>query len=91
MAEGEGFEPPQTESESGVLPLHKPSISATPIIIRTIPEKSSTISRIFVFLRLPGRHSLPGSRQNYSAGFKMTKLCAGMESRLPSTPGAPMV
>ena len=25
MAEGEGFEPPQTESESGVLPLHKPS------------------------------------------------------------------
>lgn len=23
MAEDEGFEPPQTESESGVLPLHK--------------------------------------------------------------------
>ena len=27
MAEDEGFEPPQTESESGVLPLHKSSIS----------------------------------------------------------------
>ena len=27
MAAGEGFEPSQTESESGVLPLHKPAIS----------------------------------------------------------------
>lgn len=27
LAEDEGFEPPQTESESGVLPLHKSSIS----------------------------------------------------------------
>lgn len=26
MAAGEGFEPSQTESESGVLPLHKPAI-----------------------------------------------------------------
>ena len=26
LAEDEGFEPPQTESESGVLPLHKSSI-----------------------------------------------------------------
>ena len=26
MAEDEGFEPPQTESESGVLPLHKSSM-----------------------------------------------------------------
>ena len=25
MAAGEGFEPSQTESESGVLPLHKPA------------------------------------------------------------------
>ena len=29
MAEDEGFEPPQTESESGVLPLHKSSICGT--------------------------------------------------------------
>ena len=28
LAEDEGFEPPQTESESGVLPLHKSSICA---------------------------------------------------------------
>ena len=26
LAEDEGFEPPQTESESGVLPLHKSSM-----------------------------------------------------------------
>ncbi len=29
LAEDEGFEPPQTESESGVLPLHKSSIAST--------------------------------------------------------------
>ena len=28
MAEDEGFEPPQTESESGVLPLHKSPVYA---------------------------------------------------------------
>ena len=27
LAEDEGFEPPQTESESGVLPLHKSSMA----------------------------------------------------------------
>ena len=27
LAAGEGFEPSQTESESGVLPLHKPAIT----------------------------------------------------------------
>ena len=32
MAEDEGFEPPQTESESGVLPLHKSSIRGTFIL-----------------------------------------------------------
>ena len=30
MAAGEGFEPSQTESESGVLPLHKPAICLAP-------------------------------------------------------------
>ena len=29
MAAGEGFEPSQTESESGVLPLHKPAICSS--------------------------------------------------------------
>ena len=42
LAEDEGFEPPQTESESGVLPLHKSSVSSTGIIITTLPKKSST-------------------------------------------------
>ena len=32
MAEDEGFEPPQTESESGVLPLHKSSICGTLVL-----------------------------------------------------------
>ena len=42
MAEDEGFEPPQTESESGVLPLHKSSISGADIIIRKSKKKSRT-------------------------------------------------
>ena len=42
LAEDEGFEPPQTESESGVLPLHKSSISGADIIILISPKKSST-------------------------------------------------
>ena len=42
LAEDEGFEPPQTESESGVLPLHKSSIAGTFIIIRTFSEMSSS-------------------------------------------------
>ena len=32
LAEDEGFEPPQTESESGVLPLHKSSMRGTFIL-----------------------------------------------------------
>ena len=49
MAEDEGFEPPQTESESGVLPLHKSSISRTKIIIRTKKKKSSTFFQNFAY------------------------------------------
>ena len=41
LAEDEGFEPPQTESESGVLPLHKSSVCGTSIIISNFLEKSS--------------------------------------------------
>ena len=47
LAEDEGFEPPQTESESGVLPLHKSSIAGTFIIIRTFFEKSRTFLKNF--------------------------------------------
>ena len=32
LAEDEGFEPPQTESESGVLPLHKSSKCGTVLL-----------------------------------------------------------
>ena len=47
MAEDEGFEPPQTESESGVLPLHKSSIAGTFIIIRTFLKKSRSFLKKF--------------------------------------------
>ena len=40
MAEDEGFEPPQTESESGVLPLHKSSIARTSFIIHKLRQMS---------------------------------------------------
>ena len=46
LAEDEGFEPPQTESESGVLPLHKSS-KRNKIIIHNPREKSSTFFKIF--------------------------------------------
>ena len=36
MAAGEGFEPSQTESESGVLPLHKPAI---PFVLCCLPQQ----------------------------------------------------
>ncbi len=40
MAEDEGFEPPQTESESGVLPLHKSSIKVS-YLRQFVTEQSS--------------------------------------------------
>ena len=43
LAEDEGFEPPQTESESGVLPLHKSSIRGTVNIITAFFKKSRKI------------------------------------------------
>ena len=65
LAGDEGFEPPQTESESGVLPLHKSPVfwlqgGTTFIIIR----KTGQMSRK-KFLILPG---------NFSAAF----YCAGI-------------
>ena len=67
MAEDEGFEPPQTESESGVLPLHKSSIAGTFIIIRTFQKMSRTFFKklkIFVTLFYPVFYALflPGKR-----------------------------
>ena len=49
LAEDEGFEPPQTESESGVLPLHKSSMRGTKLIILKLPKKSRAFFKIFQF------------------------------------------
>ena len=46
VAEDEGFEPPQTESESGVLPLHKSSICYKPIIL-LFPDLSTAICQAY--------------------------------------------
>ena len=48
LAEDEGFEPPQTESESGVLPLHKSSIG-NDLIIRKTAKKSSSFWPFYKF------------------------------------------
>ena len=59
MAEDEGFEPPQTESESGVLPLHKSSIW-NGFIIRKISEKSSSIFHFLLqFFIFPNQPAFP--------------------------------
>ena len=47
MAEDEGFEPPQTESESGVLPLHKSSIWGTWLLYAKTFKSQAYISRFF--------------------------------------------
>ena len=44
MAAGEGFEPSHTESESAVLPLHKPAISYSPQRTDIIIQKSGKLS-----------------------------------------------
>ena len=58
LAEDEGFEPPQTESESGVLPLHKSS-KRNKIIIHNPREKSSTFFKIFRIIFPKGRACPP--------------------------------
>ncbi len=47
LAEDEGFEPPQTESESGVLPLHKSSICGT-LVLYPISSKSQVVISNFL-------------------------------------------
>ena len=63
LAEDEGFEPPQTESESGVLPLHKSSIARDNMdIIQPFFKMSSTFLKFCIFSSLwqdlPKRQSL---------------------------------
>ena len=50
VAEDEGFEPPQTESESGVLPLHKSSKLGTLLIILAFWKMSSIILQNYEIL-----------------------------------------
>ena len=57
LAEDEGFEPPQTESESGVLPLHKSSICD----MRFEQDNHLQIHLYFGSIRKPGsREWFPG-------------------------------
>ena len=48
MAAGEGFEPSQTESESGVLPLHKPAVFRRTLSIIASSRKMSIAKRKFI-------------------------------------------
>ena len=59
LAEDEGFEPPQTESESGVLPLHKSSKRNNSIIHKP-QEKSIPFLKKFQIIFPRGRACLPG-------------------------------
>ena len=47
LAEDEGFEPPQTESESGVLPLHKSSMCLARVSLYSHTEKSQEVFSCF--------------------------------------------
>ena len=49
MAAGEGFEPSHTESESAVLPLHKPAISCPPQRTDIIIQKRGKVMEVRYF------------------------------------------
>ena len=70
LAEDEGFEPPQTESESGVLPLHKSSMLGTGIIISINSKKSSSFFLFSKDFFAPGKISLPGAQNIMQAASK---------------------
>lgn len=65
LAEDEGFEPPQTESESGVLPLHKSSklcIAVQRLLLYTNSWKSQVLFPLFfIFLCAAGGTGTLGS------------------------------
>ena len=51
LAEDEGFEPPQTESESGVLPLHKSSMLDLTVLLYAKKSKCQVLFlKNFIFL-----------------------------------------
>ena len=74
LAEDEGFEPPQTESESGVLPLHKSSMRNS-YIICNVPKKSSPF---FKFLQI--LFSVPLRSGNQSIPEYSSPACPDADS-----------
>ena len=70
LAEDEGFEPPQTESESGVLPLHKSSICRTFILYPKNSECQEVILEKLNFIGDPER-DIP---------FADLRRCSGLRS-----------
>ena len=80
MAAGEGFEPSQTESESGVLPLHKPAIVRSPLTISQAHyyymQISEKVKKYFWFFKVfSGSVSTggPGPAVLSATGFRQTK------------------
>ena len=63
LAEDEGFEPPQTESESGVLPLHKSSMLVLTVLLYAKKSKCQALflkNFIFLFRSLLPWPGFPG-------------------------------
>ena len=97
MAEDEGFEPPQTESESGVLPLHKSSMSCGQHGYYT--AFCENVKHFFQFLQsfFCGRGIAPPLLYCYrffvvyAMGFSTAKLCLPSFSLPPSMAASPMV
>ena len=98
LAEDEGFEPPQTESESGVLPLHKSSMSRGQHGYYTqLSEKVKYFFRFFqtffcggifprrsrLFTRFP---ATDGPLQQYTAYFRSPPQSAALPWRYPYPP-----
>ena len=84
MAEDEGFEPPQTESESGVLPLHKSSMRNS-YIICNVPKKSSPFFKFLQILFSVPLRSGNRSTQEYSSPACPDADSSGNRPHLPAS------
>ncbi len=69
MAEDEGFEPPQTESESGVLPLHKSSMRRSYYI-----HFFGNVKHIFPIFRKNIPRDCSRGNHFYLTGFQMVRV-----------------
>ena len=84
LAEDEGFEPPQTESESGVLPLHKSSMRNS-YIICNVPKKSSPFFKFQQILFSVPLRSGNRSTQEYSSPACPDADSSGNRPHLPAS------